>query len=108
MAVDLKLLHERLTRLLGSKVAGLESRLGELTLTVQPGDMLEVFGQLRDDAELRFELLIDVCGMDYSTYGSDVSEGGAYFKSDFAPEVFPNLSSATNRYPHWMFRSRPR
>ena len=94
MAVDLKLLQEKLTRLLGGKVASLESRLGELTLTVGAGDMLETFGQLRDDAELRFELMIDACGIDYSAWGSDVSEDGAYFKSDFAPQAFPHRFAA--------------
>ena len=94
MAVELKVLQERLTRLLGDKVAGLDNRLGELTLTVRAGDMLEVFGRLRDDAELRFELLIDLCGLDYSAYGSDISEGGAYLKSDFAPAVFPRRFAA--------------
>jgi NADH-quinone oxidoreductase subunit C len=89
MAVDLSILQERLTRLFGGKVVSLAHRLNELTLTVRAGEMVEVFSRLRDDAELRFEQLIDLCGMDYSAYGSDVSEGGAYFKSDFAPAVFP-------------------
>jgi NADH-quinone oxidoreductase subunit C len=89
MAVDLSILQERLTRLFGGKVVSLAHRLNELTLTVRAGEMVEVFSRLRDDAELRFEQLIDLCGMDYSAYGSDVSEGGAYFKSDFASAVFP-------------------
>jgi len=33
--------------------------------------------------------LIDLCGMDYSAYGSDICEGGAYLKSEFAPELYP-------------------
>jgi len=94
MAVDLNVLQEKLNGLLGSKAASLILRLDELTLTIRSSDMLEVFGRLRDDAELRFELLVDVCGIDYSTYGSDVSEGGAYLKSDFAPEVFPHRFAA--------------
>jgi NADH-quinone oxidoreductase subunit C len=89
MAVDLSVLQEKLSGMLGGKAVSLVYRLDELTLTVRAGDMAEVFNRLRDDAELRFELLIDVCGMDYSAYGSDVSEGGAYFKSDFAPAAFP-------------------
>jgi len=89
MAVDLNVLQEKLSGMLGGKAVSLVHRLDELTLTIRASDMTEVFGRLRDDAELRFELLIDVCGMDYSAYGSDVSEGGAYFKSDFAPAAFP-------------------
>jgi len=94
MAVDLNVLQEKLDGLLGGKAVSLVLRLNELTLTVRSGDMLEVFGRLRDDAELRFELLIDVCGMDYSAYGSDISEGGTYLRSDFAPEAFPHRFAA--------------
>jgi NADH-quinone oxidoreductase subunit C len=89
MAADLNILQEKLARLLGGKVVSLALRLHELTLTVRAADQIEVLTRLRDDAELRFEQLSDLCGMDYSTYGSDVSEGGAYFRSDAAPAVFP-------------------
>ena len=85
MAADLGTLRANLTNLLGDKLAGVEERLGELTVVVRAAGMLDVLTRLRDATELRFEQLIDLCGVDYSTYGSDVSEGGAYFKSDFAP-----------------------
>ena len=85
MAADLGTLRANLTNLLGDKLAGVEERLGELTVVVKAAGMLDVLTRLRDATELRFEQLIDLCGVDYSTYGSDVSEGGAYFKSDFAP-----------------------
>ena len=85
MAADLSTLRANLTNLLGDKLAGVEERLGELTVVVKAAGMLDVLTRLRDATELRFEQLIDLCGVDYSTYGSDVSEGGAYFRSDFAP-----------------------
>jgi len=37
-----------------------------------------VFTRLRDSAALRFEELIDVCGVDYSAYGSETCEDGRY------------------------------
>ncbi len=43
---------------------------GEVTIEVLPKDALCVFETLRDDADLKFEQLIDVCGVDYSEYGS--------------------------------------
>jgi NADH-quinone oxidoreductase subunit C len=89
MAADLKVLQEDLSRLLAGKVSSLESRLGELTLVIRAEDLLEVMALLRDNAAVRFEQLTDLCGVDYSTYGSDVSQGGAYFRSDDAHEVFP-------------------
>ncbi|MBK9493153.1 MAG: NADH-quinone oxidoreductase subunit C 1 [Alphaproteobacteria bacterium ADurb.BinA280] len=55
---------------------------GELTLEVAAGDLTDVARVLRDDAEFRFEQLIDVCGVDYLSFGqvewdtSDVSSEG--------------------------------
>ncbi|MDR2195238.1 MAG: NADH-quinone oxidoreductase subunit C [Gallionellaceae bacterium] len=70
-------------------------RLGELTLTLhRADDLLPVMARLRDDESLRFELLTDVCGMDYSAYGSDISENGAYFAADDAPAKFPHRFAA--------------
>ena len=89
MAADLSVLQDNLAKLLEGKLVSLENRLGELTLVIRATDMLPVMTRLRDDAGLRFELMMDLCGVDYSTYGSDVSEGGAYLKSDFAPVVYP-------------------
>ncbi len=43
---------------------------GEVTIEVLPKDALFVFEKLRDDAALKFEQLMDVCGVDYSEYGS--------------------------------------
>jgi len=43
---------------------------GEVTIEVLPADALAVFEVLRDDTALKFELLIDICGVDYSEYGS--------------------------------------
>jgi len=89
MAADLNILQESLAKAVGGKAVKLESRLGELILEIRAADLLEVMTLLRDDAVLHFEQLIDLCGMDYSTYGSDVSEGGAYFRSDDASGKFP-------------------
>ena len=42
---------------------------GEVTLVVPAAQLLPVCRILRDHAELRFEQLIDVCGVDYAAYG---------------------------------------
>jgi len=42
----------------------------EVTIEVAVDDALSVFQALRDDESLRFEQLIDVCGVDYSQYGN--------------------------------------
>ncbi len=78
MAKDLNILRSNLAEAFGNKVVSLDERLGELTLVVKAADMLSVFTRLRDDAEFRFEELIDVCGIDYSTWGSETCEDGRY------------------------------
>jgi NADH-quinone oxidoreductase subunit C len=85
MGVDLGTLRTNLTGKFGTKLISVVESLGELTVVIKAADMLEVLIRMRDEPELRFEQLIDLCGVDYSTYGCDVSEGGAYFKSDDAP-----------------------
>ncbi len=38
---------------------------GELTITVKRDEIVSALTKLRDDADLRFEQLIDLCGVDY-------------------------------------------
>lgn len=78
MATDLNILSSNINEAFSGKVVSLTERLGELTLVVNARDMLPVLLRLRDDADLRFEELIDVCGMDYSAYGSESCEDGKY------------------------------
>ncbi|MDO8810625.1 MAG: NADH-quinone oxidoreductase subunit C [Gallionella sp.] len=73
MAADLSTLRTSLTDLLGDKLAGAEERLGELTVVVKAAGMLSSLTRLRDAAG--FEQMIDLCGVDYSTYGDGAWEG---------------------------------
>ena len=47
--------------------ANLVSAFGELTLTVDSDDIIDTCLKLRD--KLEFDTLVDLCGVDYSTYG---------------------------------------
>lgn len=78
MTNNLTSLKSILNEALTDKIVSLEEHLSELTLVVKKLDMQSVFLRLRDDAALRFEELVDVCGMDYSTYGSETTEEGRY------------------------------
>ena len=68
-------LQEALTAQLGARVKKLDRALGELTLTVAAADYLETATLLRDHAELKFEQLVDLCGVDYSSYRDVAWEG---------------------------------
>jgi len=47
----------------------------EVTMVIAPADLLDVGRTLRDAADLRFEQLIDLCGVDYLTYKEGAREG---------------------------------
>ncbi|MBA4142020.1 MAG: NADH-quinone oxidoreductase subunit C [Nitrosospira sp.] len=66
-----------LENVLADKLVSMSEQLGELTISVRPSDLLAVMGTLRDHRDLGFELLIDLCGVDYSAYGTESgSENG--------------------------------
>ena len=58
-----------LQNVLADKLANVEQQLGQFTITVLPANLLPVMRTLHDHPELSFEILIDLCGVDYSTYG---------------------------------------
>jgi len=75
MTPKLQRLHDALVEVAG--VTPVE-RLGELTLEVKAADYRGACEKLRDHPALRFEQLIDLCGVDYSTYGDRPWEKGRF------------------------------
>jgi NADH-quinone oxidoreductase subunit C len=55
----------------GEQITRIASTCGELTFEVAKDDLHDVATALRNEGEFGFEMLIDVCGVDYLTYGSD-------------------------------------
>ncbi len=53
---------------LGARLQKIAFAHGEVTIVVAPADYLTVALLLRDDPTLKFEQLMDVCGVDYSSY----------------------------------------
>ncbi len=75
MTTKLETLEAVLRNALGSDLQSLNVALGEITIVVAAADYLAVMRVLRDHADLRFEELIDLCAVDYSTYGDGIWEG---------------------------------
>ncbi len=75
MSAKLETLSQNLQKHFGDKLKSLKLALGELTIEVAAADYLSVMTTLRDQPELGFEELIDLCGVDYSTYGDGVWQG---------------------------------
>jgi len=68
-------LNASLQLALADRLTGIKVALGEVTATVAAADLLPVCMTLRDDPALRFEQLIDLCGVDYSQYGDGLHDG---------------------------------
>lgn len=62
-------LAERIAQRFGDLIESSRVAAGELTVEVSRHNLLTVCAALRDEAEFAFEQLIDLCGVDYSTYG---------------------------------------
>ena len=77
-------------------MASLDERLGELTISLRPVDMLAAMQALRDHRELNFDMLIDLCGVDYSLYGAVSDTEGDRRGKRFAV-VYHLLSISHNR-----------
>jgi NADH-quinone oxidoreductase subunit C len=96
MATRLETLAAVLPAVLGDKLASVTVANGEITIVVAAADLDVALRTLRDRPDLRFEMLIDLCGVDYSTYG-DVPHEGPRFAV-----VYHLLSLANN----WRVRVR--
>ena len=68
LTVSITQLEDTLRKVFGSYSPELSLALGEITMTVEAKDYFEIAQILRDHADLAFEQLIDLCGVDYSDY----------------------------------------
>jgi NADH-quinone oxidoreductase subunit C len=71
-------LQAALQAALGDKIKNFKRERGEITLTVAAADYLAVATRLRDDPTLKFEQLIDLCGMDMSSWKDQPWDGPRY------------------------------
>jgi NADH-quinone oxidoreductase subunit C len=59
----------------GETLASTKVALGEVTIVVVPDRVEATLRALRDRPEFAFATLIDLCGVDYSTYGDRAHDG---------------------------------
>jgi NADH-quinone oxidoreductase subunit C len=96
MTTKAEQLKSALEGVLGARIASLTSVLGEVTIVVKAADYLAAAQILRDDPRVRFEQLVDLCGVDYSTYGEGSRDGPRF-------AVVAHLLSVTH---NWRLRLR--
>ena len=70
-------LYETVVGVLGEQASKVISALGEITVECLPEHYISVMTALRDHEELHFELLVDLCGVDYSTYKTKYGRANA-------------------------------
>jgi NADH-quinone oxidoreductase subunit C len=75
---NLDTLQASIEAVLGARVKRLVRDRGEMTITVGAPDYAACALVLRDHAELGFEQLIDLCGVDYSSYKDQPWDGPRY------------------------------
>ena len=73
---------------LGGKVERETLNAGQLAYRVEPENLLECCRVLRDDEALKFEMLMDVCGVDYLVYGRDEWQTESATGTGFSRGVF--------------------
>ena len=96
MATRTETLAASLQSALGETAKGVTVDRGEVTVVVPAAGLCALMRTLRDRPELRFEMLIDICGVDYSAYGDGAWEGPRF------AAVYHLLSLAQN----WRLRVR--
>lgn len=74
-AVNPEVLKSAVVAALGDKVKHISVKLGEVTVVVAAADYLQAASILRDAPACAFEQLIDLCGVDYSSYKEGAYDG---------------------------------
>jgi NADH-quinone oxidoreductase subunit C len=75
MTTKLETLEAALRNALGDHISDLTVALGEVTVVVKASSYLSAMRTLRDHADLHFDEMIDLCGVDYSTYRDGAWDG---------------------------------
>lgn len=96
MTTKLEKLESAVRGVIGERLMQSQLALGELTVVVSAKDYLQVMFDLRDNASTYFEQLIDLCGVDYSTYGDGIWGG----------KRFSVVSHLTSVKHNWRLRVR--
>lgn len=77
-AVPVETTQSAIVAALGEKIKSASIAFDELTLTVSASDYHAAASLLRDAGGCQFEQLMDLCAVDYSTYGATVYEGARF------------------------------
>ncbi|MEC9375079.1 MAG: NADH-quinone oxidoreductase subunit C [Pseudomonadota bacterium] len=80
-------LSEKLNARFGEKLLVVSGKSGEPTWEVDKENLLEVCKALRDEVQFGFEMLMDLCGIDYLSHGQGEWETNSATESGFSRAV---------------------
>jgi NADH-quinone oxidoreductase subunit C len=108
-------LRAKLESVLGPLAVSISDRLGELTLVAKAADHQRVALILRDHADLGFDTMVDLCGVDYQNHGEGSWSGARFaavlhllsvchnwrlrLRTFCADDDFPMLGTVTEIWP---------
>jgi NADH-quinone oxidoreductase subunit C len=111
----LETLKNTLQTVLGDAIVAIDERYGEIGITIRAAQHVDVAQRLRDDPGLRFDTLLDLCGVDWSDWGNGLHEGPRFSVTmhllsveknwrlrvhSFCPDDdFPMIASVTGVWP---------
>jgi NADH-quinone oxidoreductase subunit C len=78
MTTKLETLESALRTVLADDLKEMTVALGEITVVIKAAAYHSSMRALRDHADLRFEQLIDLCGVDYSHHGEGTWDGARF------------------------------
>ncbi len=115
MTTRLDQMQAALQDALGERIRSLTIALGEVTIEINAECQPAVCERLRDDERLGFDTLVDLCGVDYQSYGEGTYEGRRFavvthllstthnwrlrLRSFCADDDFPVIDSLIDRWP---------
>ncbi|MEE8156139.1 MAG: NADH-quinone oxidoreductase subunit C [Phycisphaerales bacterium] len=101
-------LAEAIESKLGDRLTRLGSVHGELGYRLAAGDLLDCARILRDDDAFRFEMLMDVCGVDYLSYGRAEWDTASATTTGFSRGVHQGQSADTDKIADTEYRPEGR
>ena len=102
MANSVDTLVNSLSQRFGQSLAGAHVASGQAVIELKPDQLLSVCQLLRDEEEYSFKQLIDLCGVDYSTYGKadweTQSTSSTGFSRGVSKDIFDDEAEARPRF----------
>ena len=102
MANSVETLVNSLSQRFGESLTDAHVAYGQAVIELKPNQLLSVCRSLKDEDEYSFEQLIDLCGVDYSTYGKadweTQSTSSTGFSRGVSKDIFDDEAEARPRF----------